>query len=174
MRGKNSISNRPGNAMRQLTVCVVAVAATLAATLVAFAPAASAATVTATSKASTQRISNPGASVLVDIATRPATGGFATPNTSVANCPDRPDFFAIYTRYHGNVCYANAGQIFYGNEPPITTWTTYGICTGNNSGAISFFLDGWWYNQQPFGDHTCYDFFHASGTTVEVAGFDIY
>ncbi len=159
--------------MQQLTIRVVTAAAMLIAALATmFAPTASAANGTI-STPNTHQMPDRGAPAPINASPPSAPSGSVTPDTTVAHCPDRPDFFAIYTQYHGAVCYANAGTIYYGGNPPITTWTTYGICTGNNAGDITFWVDGEWFTQ-PFSKFTCYDWFHNWGTTVEVSGFTIY
>jgi hypothetical protein len=72
-----------------LTVHVAAVAGAPVAALATGAPAANAATGSATTRPTTHRML--------------ALARTVAPDTHPANCPDRPDFFAIYTRYHGNV-----------------------------------------------------------------------
>jgi hypothetical protein len=98
------------------------------------------------------------------------------PNINQVGCGSRTDWFRIWTQHHGYpACFANNGQYYIGNNPPVTTWTTYGICAGSNSGYVDYYVSsssgkGWW--RSWFKTGQCIDWSHKYGT-VEVEGFGI-
>jgi hypothetical protein len=70
------------------------------------------------------------------------------------------------------VCYANAGTIFYGDNPPYTTWTASDVCSGANSGYIIYWVNGnWWRADLDYW--TCFQMRAYYGRSVEVAEFHI-
>ena len=80
-----------------------------------------------------------------------AVFGFAPPAsaTNRTACGNHHDFFQLWTEYHGYpVCYANAGTIYYGEDPPRTTWSVSDVCAGANQAEIHFYYwvdgRGWW------------------------------
>jgi hypothetical protein len=105
-----------------------------------------------------------------------APAAVVRPSTIRVTCNSNYHFFELYTKYHGYpVCYAQAGDVYYGNNPPVTTWTTYSFCSGNNSGFITYFLPGVPGEQVlGFAKNVCHDFVYWEGSVVEVEGFHIY
>ncbi|SHN26884.1 hypothetical protein [Actinacidiphila paucisporea] len=98
-----------------------------------------------------------------------------TPQINKVTCGSRTDWFRLWTPYHGYpACYANNGTVYYGNRPPDTTWTTYGYCSGNNRGSITYAVPGYagWVTEK-FGSGECDDFTQTWGEAVEVQGFTI-
>ncbi|MGC0417790.1 hypothetical protein [Embleya sp. AB8] len=108
--------------------------------------------------------------------------------TGPVGCGGRADFFRMWTQHHGfPICYATNGSVYYGNNPPKTTWTTYGFCSGNNSGYITYWVrqtyggTGWLRFTDTFRgsaetghpDGTCIDYSKTSPGTVEVVDFGI-
>jgi hypothetical protein len=107
----------------------------------------------------------------------------ATVSTNIkkVTCGSSTGWLRIWTQTHGYpVCYANAGTVTYGWSPPNTTWTTYGICTGNNVANIDFYYYGsapqsWNYSVLHLGKNVCVDFTDPSwfGRSEEVARITI-
>ncbi|MFF3910283.1 hypothetical protein ACFYZJ_30990 [Streptomyces sp. NPDC001848] len=102
------------------------------------------------------------------------TGGTRTqatvsPQIGRVSCGGRTDWFRIWTRYHGfPACYANDGEVAY-----TPTWTTYGYCSGNNSGWIEYWVEPYTHpDVEYFPSNFCRDFSQQYGT-VEISDFAI-
>lgn len=79
----------------------------------------------------------------------PASAQTMKPSMDKVSCGSRTDWLRIWTQHHGfPVCYANSGSRLYGNNPPHNTWTTYGICAGNNRVYFDYFV--WEYDPKDF------------------------
>ncbi|NUP47818.1 MAG: hypothetical protein HOW97_10985 [Catenulispora sp.] len=102
-----------------------------------------------------------------------ANAAIAKPDMNQVSCGTRTDWLRLWTAHHGYpICYANNGMVYYGDNPPKTTWTSYGVCFGNNSGWVKFYYHGndeW----EDFKSHQCDNWSSRLGTTVEVAEIEI-
>ncbi|WP_406443782.1 hypothetical protein OHB00_44590 [Streptomyces sp. NBC_00631] len=101
-------------------------------------------------------------------ATTSTSAATVKPAINQVTCGSRTDWLRLWTEYHGYpVCYANNGTITYGFNPPVNTWTSYGICFGNNSGTVTYYVDGAW-TTKSYGSGDCDNWSSRYGTTVEV------
>jgi hypothetical protein len=108
----------------------------------------------------------------------PAVFGFA-PAASATNqtpCNGHTDFVQLWTEYHGYpVCYANAGSIDYGTNPPYTTWSTSDICSGANQVVYDFYVwqNGGWHLRTGYLDYWECRHLRLQYGEVEMSGFDV-
>ena len=90
-------------------------------------------------------------------------------------CGSRTDWVRMWTAHHGfPTCYAastSGGYVWYGKNYPNDTWTTWGICAGNNDLYVSYFFhdgSGWHaVHNEHVGWGGCADWSKGVGT-VEV------
>lgn len=100
-----------------------------------------------------------GGALLATIAAAgPASAEWTYGSIHKVTCGSRTDWLRLWTEYHGYpVCFASNGTWYSSNpldpNPPKTTWTSYGVCFGNNSGYVIYFAehsDGRWYQYNEY------------------------
>src|SRR2546423_6923361 len=112
-------------------------------------------TVTAPADAATPTGSHPGSAAAgqprpyrIGARSAATTPDGVVPDINEVTCGSRTDWLRLWTQVHGYpACFANNGYRYFGDNPPKTTWSSWGVCYGNNSGHVNFYWNGSWWGE---------------------------